>query len=228
MRILLTNDDGLHAPGLQTLANWLRREHDVFVVAPTIECSNCGHCVTVRTPLRCEQAGPGEWLVDGYPADCIRVARHHLKLEVDCVISGINPGGNLGVDIAMSGTCAGAREAAICGWEAAAISQVRKTGVTLDWVATVTRALEAWHQIRRSSVASAGFWNVNLPAVALEQPTPPLVIVRPEPAGLPVAFEQTDEGLRFRSDYHRRPRGNDTDVAVCFGGSITATFLPVV
>lgn len=228
MRILITNDDGLHAPGLQSLADRLRRDHDIFLVAPTAECSNCGHCVTVSRPLACTPAGEHAWLVDGFPADCIRIARYHLRLEVDFVISGINPGGNLGVDIAMSGTCAGAREAAICGWHAVAISQVRKAGIPLDWQATVSRAVAAWQSILERPADRSGFWNINLPAIGQEMPMPPIAVVPPETAGLLVSFEPTEDGLRYWSDYHSRPRDAGSDVDACFNGAITASRVPLV
>ncbi len=227
MRILLTNDDGFHAAGLQSLAVELAREHEVYVVAPHQECSNCGHCVTVKRALSCTQLAPNRWVVDGWPADWVRIAQAHLKLEVDFVLSGINHGGNLGVDIAMSGTCAAAREAAFHGLPAIAVSQVRKTGVELSWETSSSRAAEVIAKILSDQIRLSGYWNVNLPAIAPESILPVAQHCLPELAHLPISYEQTSEGLEFRSDYHARPRSEATDVELCFRGIPTYSFIPL-
>ncbi len=111
MQILLTNDDGIDAEGLQSLARELSGVGKVIIVAPARGCSCCGHSVTTASPLVVREVREDQFAVEGWPADCVRVAIHHLKLEPDWVLSGINHGGNLGVDILMSGTVAAAREA---------------------------------------------------------------------------------------------------------------------
>jgi len=124
MKLLLTNDDGIDAAGLALLADVCERHGEVLVVAPKDEQSGVGHRVHTREHLRLDVRAPKRFALAGTPADCIRVAMRGLSVTPDWVISGLNHGGNLGVDIHMSGTVAGAREAAILGARAIAISQV--------------------------------------------------------------------------------------------------------
>jgi 5'-nucleotidase len=111
-RILVTNDDGVHAPGIKALADAMRPLGDVVVVAPHQESSAIGHALTLRRPLRLETFGPQIYAVDGTPTDCVNIAVAVLfKGELpDLVVSGINTGYNLG-DITYSGTVSGALEA---------------------------------------------------------------------------------------------------------------------
>ena len=117
MHFLLTNDDGIHAPGLAALAEAIRLRPDstLTIVAPSTEQSQCGHRVTTREPITVTQHGADRYSVDGTPADCVRIALFALGLAPDFVISGVNAGGNLGQDLHISGTVAGAREAAFHG-----------------------------------------------------------------------------------------------------------------
>src|SRR5437899_2952958 len=104
MRLLLTNDDGLHAPGLAALEEAAAGLGELFVVAPSDAFSGCGHRVTTDGPLRVRQLGPHRFAVDGTPADCVRLALHGLVPTPDRVLSGVNAGGNLGADVHHSGT----------------------------------------------------------------------------------------------------------------------------
>ena len=110
MKILLTNDDGIDAEGLKCLRHAVGG--DVWIVAPGEEASECGHRITTRRPLKLEQRRDREWAVFGSPADCVRVAVKYLfpSMAFDWVFSGVNQGGNLGVDIYYSGTVAAAME----------------------------------------------------------------------------------------------------------------------
>ena len=228
MKILLTNDDGYAAAGLEALIELLQSEHEVFVVAPAGECSNCGHCVTVRERLTCQQVSDQHWKVNGWPADCVRVALAHLNLSFDWVISGINHGGNLGMDIAMSGTCAAAREAAFHSIAAIAVSQVRKLGVELDWGFSASMAAAGLEQIFALPHRTAGFWNLNLPAISPKSAIEPSVICEPELQPLPLGYEATANGLRYVSDYQARPRNRGSDVDQCFHGKITTSFIKLL
>ena len=134
--ILVTNDDGIHAPGLAALADAVRPLGDILVVAPHQESSAIGHALTLRRPLRLEQHGPGRYAVDGTPTDCVNIAVAVL-LEgrlPDLVVSGINTGWNLGVTVGLMVTVpsslARARAAAAAGgpsgWAAPARSQAAR------------------------------------------------------------------------------------------------------
>ena len=113
MRILLTNDDGIDAPGLAALRDAAAvLGGDLVVVAPA-EChSGCGHRVTTDRAIRVEELARGRFRVGGTPADCVRIAVAQLVPDAALVLSGINAGGNLGADVHHSGTVAAAREAA--------------------------------------------------------------------------------------------------------------------
>lgn len=123
MRILVSNDDGVHAWGLQVLYQHLRKLGDVWVVAPLDEKSTTGHSLTIHKPLRVQKLENGFYGVSGSPADCVYIGiREVMKQMPDVVISGINRGGNLGQDIYYSGTVSAAREACILGIPAIAVS----------------------------------------------------------------------------------------------------------
>ena len=127
MKILITNDDGIHAYGIQILAKGLRGLGEVYVAAPQSNQSGAGHGLTVTIPLRAKEVElPGAsqaWAINGTPADCVKLALEHLVPEMpDVVVSGINNGSNLGTDIIYSGTVAGAMEGFFHGLPAIAIS----------------------------------------------------------------------------------------------------------
>src|ERR671932_993443 len=118
MRILLTNDDGIYAPGLRALRAELQKLGEVVVVAPATEQSAVGHSVTLTTPLITqevadEEGGPLGWAVEGRPADCVKLALRELMPEPpDLIVSGLNAGSNAGINVLYSGTVAAAIEGA--------------------------------------------------------------------------------------------------------------------
>lgn len=124
MRILVTNDDGVHALGLNVLAATLKKFADVTIVAPLSERSTTGHTLTLDHPLRLVKISEGIFGCDGYPADCSLMGIAHVMKEnrPDVVISGINRGANLGQDLYYSGTVAAAREATFRGIPSLAVS----------------------------------------------------------------------------------------------------------
>ena len=125
--ILVTNDDGIEAPGLRALAQKLREVGSVTVVAPAREMSAVSHALTIHEPLRFEHIGEQSFKVEGTPADCVNLAVVKLLPKPpDVVVSGINRGANVGDDIAYSGTVAGAREAAMLGVPSMAVSLASK------------------------------------------------------------------------------------------------------
>jgi 5'-nucleotidase len=136
LRILLCNDDGVHAPGLKTLEKIARQiTDDIWVVAPEHEQSGVGHSLSLRRPLRLREISPKRYAVDGTPTDCIVLALKHLMLDhrPDLVLSGVNNGGNLGEDVTYSGTVAAAMEATLLGVPAIAFSQAKRNKEACKW-----------------------------------------------------------------------------------------------
>ncbi|MEW6278630.1 MAG: 5'/3'-nucleotidase SurE [Candidatus Eremiobacterota bacterium] len=174
MRLLLTNDDGIHAEGLQALIRELRTLADVTVVAPDRERSAVGHSLTFHSPLRVRRLEQDEGFVsyttDGTPTDCVLLALYDLmegKLP-DLVVSGINRGANLGDDVTYSGTVAAAMEGMIHGVPSLAISLVRsKTPMNYEMAARVAARLVRATQ--RHGMPGKTLLNVNVPNLPEEQ-----------------------------------------------------------
>lgn len=128
MKILITNDDGVKAPGIHALAKIASKFGEVYVVAPHQNNSAVGHGITMRRPLKAHPEvidGAIQAIgLDGTPADCVKYALAHLKIKPDLVLSGINDERNVGTDVLYSGTVSGAIEANLCGYPAVAISSV--------------------------------------------------------------------------------------------------------
>src|SRR5438309_628269 len=115
-KILVSNDDGIHATGIRTLVEWLSRKYEVFILAPDRERSATGHALTLHKPLRVDEVDMNlpnvkAYAVTGTPSDCIKIALNAvLDFRPDLVVSGINHGPNLGVDVLYSGTVSAALE----------------------------------------------------------------------------------------------------------------------
>ncbi len=123
MDVLLSNDDGIRAPGLRALERALAQVADCWVVAPEREQSAGSHALSLHRPLRARRAGERRWSVSGSPADCIYMGlRHFLPRTPDLVVCGVNRGANLSLDVYYSGTVAAAREAAMWGLPALSVS----------------------------------------------------------------------------------------------------------
>lgn len=123
MKILISNDDGYGSPGIEALASVLSRSHEVCIVAPNQERSGCSHSITLITPVQFKKAAPLRFTCSGTPADCVLYTLlGAVDFKPDCVVSGINRGPNLGTDILYSGTAAAARQAALSGLPAIAVS----------------------------------------------------------------------------------------------------------
>ncbi len=135
-RILLSNDDGIAAPGLKVLEKVARLlSRDVWVVAPELEQSGAGHSLTLRRPLRIRQLGRRRYAVDGTPTDAVLLAINQIMRErkPTLVLSGVNRGGNLGEDVTYSGTIAAAMEATLLGVPAIALSLETVQGKPVRW-----------------------------------------------------------------------------------------------
>ncbi|MGB7022460.1 MAG: 5'/3'-nucleotidase SurE [Candidatus Acidiferrales bacterium] len=161
--ILVTNDDGISAPGLRALAQGLANIGSVTVVAPSSERSAAAQSLTLRKPIFCEQIADREWAVDGTPADAMILAFHSLLGErPDLVVSGINPGGNLGENVYYSGTVGAAMEAAINHVPAIAVSIVYR-GKTFDYQPAVRFLARLAPLILKEGLPPGVLLNVNIP-----------------------------------------------------------------
>lgn len=231
MHFLLTNDDGIEAPGLAALVEAIMSVSGVHVsiVAPPSEVSMCGHCVTTRKALQVEERGDHRWVVHGSPADCVRIGLHGLQLKPDWVISGVNSGGNLGQDIVISGTVAAAREAAYHGVAAMAFSHYLIRNLELDWPRVSAWVAETVALLSGERLYDGEYWNVNLPHHPPgPRSMPEIARCYPERQPLNVAYEKTEEGCyQYTAHYAERPRIPGSDVAECFGGQITVSRLKI-
>lgn len=161
--ILLTNDDGVYAPGIRALAREVAGLGEVVVVAPDREVSACSQSLTVTHPLRAEQIEPGIHAVDGTSADCVNLALVKLlPSKPALVISGINRGPNLGEDVFYSGTVGGAREGSFFGIPSIAVSLAVKAEADFGPAAVFARRLAA--RVLKNGLPPRTLLNVNVPA----------------------------------------------------------------
>lgn len=175
MRILVTNDDGIHAPGLAVLEAIARTfSDDITVVAPSEEMSGAGHSLTLTRPLRLRRHDEQRFSVTGTPTDSVMMAVAEIMKDnpPDLVLSGVNRGANLGEDVTYSGTVSAAMEGALAGFRSIALSQVYSREAMGD--AVPFSAAEAWGA-RVLAPLIDGPWepgtlvNINFPAVPAEQ-----------------------------------------------------------
>ncbi len=173
-RILCTNDDGIHAAGLQVLSRVARGLGAVRVVAPDRQQSASSHSLTLHRPLRLTESGPGAYVVDGTPTDCVLLAVGQLYDEVpDLVLSGVNHGPNMGEDVLYSGTVAAAMEGTILGVPGVAISFVGQDEARIEeYEPLLGRLLSG--MLAHRDLPPETFFNVNLP----DRPAPEIEGVR--------------------------------------------------
>ena len=175
MHILVTNDDGISAPGIKALAEALQEMAQVTVVAPDRERSATGHSLTLYSPLRVFELREGWYAVDGTPTDCVNMGIHSLlDTPPDIVVSGINHGGNMGDDITYSGTVAAAMEANLMGIPAVAVS-LATFGHTLNFPDAARSALGLVREVARNGLPPDTFINVNIPDLPFSDIKPPVV-----------------------------------------------------
>jgi len=167
MKILVSNDDGYLATGINVLTAALEQVADVVVVAPDRNRSAASNSLTLSTPLRVSEFGPNRYKVDGTPSDCVHLALTGLlDYEPDLVVSGINHGANLGDDVIYSGTVAAAMEGRFLGLPTIAVSLVGRKLQHFDTAAAV--AAELVQKIERAPLASDVVLNVNVPNVSAD------------------------------------------------------------
>jgi 5'-nucleotidase len=167
-RILVTNDDGIHAPGLKILEKIAKSlSSDVWVVAPESEHSGASHSLTLRRPLQVNRISPRKFAVSGTPSDCTLIAVNHIinGRRPDLILSGVNRGANLGEDVLYSGTVAAAMEGAMLGIPAIAFSQVRVKD-KLHWETAAAFAPQVIKKLVSLPWPKDMLMSVNFPPVA--------------------------------------------------------------
>ena len=205
MRILLTNDDGVYAPGLIAFGKALNELGEIHTIAPATEQSGVAHSITFLEPLVCKKIYEGELLraiaVEGSPADCVKLGVSVLLEEdVDAVISGINGGLNAGINVLYSGTVAAAIEGAFFRLNSFAVSLEYDPHADFDTAARI--AVPLIQQILRHQETSPQLYNINIPTAAVD-------LVRsggtPEVKVVPMGIERYGEHFIRRQD----PKGRD-------------------
>lgn len=230
MLILLTNDDGIYAPGLQALEVELRKLGDVIVVAPATEQSGVGHSITFLQPLVAKQVFDGDrlrgWAVEGSPADSVKLGIFEFcPRRPDVVVSGLNGGLNAGINVLYSGTVAAAIEGAFFGITSIACSLEFNDHANYRRAAQIAGGIIA--QVLAQKGPEPQLYNLNIPTVACERAAE----VRVVPMGVSRYGEQfikrTDP--RGRSYYWAtnepppRPEGHETDLTALAKGLVTLT-----
>ena len=235
MKILVSNDDGYLATGINALINALEQVADVTVVAPDRNRSAASNSLTLARPLRVSSYGERRFKVDGTPSDCVHLAvTGLLDEEPDLVVSGINHGANLGDDVIYSGTVAAAMEGRFLGLPTIAVSLVGKTlvGAQLTHFDTAARvAVELVEKLERAGLAPDTVLNVNVPDLPYEQ----LAGIRATRLG----FRHKSEQVLKETDPYGRPiywvgpagagqdAGEGTDFHAIEHGAVAVTPLKV-
>jgi len=173
MRILLTNDDGIHSPGLDALEKIARQiTDDVWVVAPETDQSGVSHSLSLNDPLRLRQLGPRHFAVKGTPTDCVIMATRHILKDgrPDLILSGVNRGRNAAEDVTYSGTVAGAIEGTVLGIPSFALSQSFTTATrhNLHWATALKFGPDLVSRILAEGLPAGVLVNINFPDCAPE------------------------------------------------------------
>jgi 5'-nucleotidase len=233
MKILLTNDDGIFAPGLRALRRELLTLGDVTVVAPATEQSAAGHSITLLTPLQVQEVYDDArqfigWAVEGRPADCVKLAiQELLPARPDIVISGLNAGSNAGINVIYSGTVAAAIEGAFYNLTSIATSLEYTKAQPLDFVTAAKYARQVIGQILAHHPPTGSLFNVNIPA--LERG--PIQGIRVVPQNTSPYVEHFDRRIDPRGrvyfwalpELHGPEPHPDTDATLLDEGWITVT-----
>jgi 5'-nucleotidase len=232
VHILVTNDDGISAPGLAALAAAARQLGQVTIVAPEREASGVSHAVTLIDPIPCRRLPDEDSMVryalDATPADCVKLAVTELaEHPIDLVLSGVNPGANVGVAVLYSGTVAAALEASMCGLPAAAVSLADSFGVTdrapFDRAAEI--ALGVVRDLLRRGLVTAGApLNVNVPRIQAGWPLG-WRVARQSLAAYDDRFDGADDPRVYRiaRGETRREDDHETDLVLVARGYVTVT-----
>ncbi|MEM8697523.1 MAG: 5'/3'-nucleotidase SurE [Pseudomonadota bacterium] len=235
MRILITNDDGIMAPGLavaeEIAAEIAGPEGEIWVVAPENERSGASHAISYTIPTRLNKLGERRFAIDGFPADCALVGLHKILADTppDLVISGVNRGHNVAEDVVYSGTVGAAMDAALGGARSIALSQFyAKDGPEDLFAAARAMGAEAMRRVMAMPFPSGVFYNVNFPARSADQIAGMQVCpqgIRRDATFDVVGF-QAPNGREYQFYRHgtrnaSAPEG--TDAKLCHDGWITIT-----
>ena len=230
MRILLTNDDGIYAPGLAAMERELQSLGEVDVVAPATEQSGVGHTITFLRPLVCKEIFEGErrrgWAVEGSPADCVKIGVFELcPQRPDLVVSGINGGLNAGINVLYSGTVAAAIEGAFFGITSIAVSLEYNEHAQFAKAAKLAR--EVIQQILERKGPEPQLYNFNMPTVAMDK----MLGLKIVPMGVQRYGEhyikrKDPKGRTYywaTNDPPPRPSEHETDLTALSRGFVTLT-----
>ena len=169
MRLLLTNDDGIHAEGLKVLERIARElTDDIWVVAPETDQSGLSHSLTLSSPLRLRKIGERRYALSGTPTDCVIMGVKHLMgSPPDMILSGVNAGQNICDDVTYSGTVAGAMEGTMLGFRSVALSQQFTPGSSREtlWSTAERHAPDILRKLATHPTPEGHLFNVNFPAV---------------------------------------------------------------
>ena len=231
MQILLTNDDGIYAPGLWALHRELSRLGDVCVASPATEQSGVAHSITFLSPLVCKEIFDGDrrgWAVEGSPADCVKIALFEFcKQRPDLVVSGINGGLNTGINVLYSGTVAAAIEGAFFGIDSIAVSLEYDEQAQFDKAAKL--ATGVIQQILHHKGREPHLYNLNIPTAAMHGPSELRIV--------PMGLQRYGETYERRVDPRGRPYywatneppplpgSEETDLTAIRKGYVTLTAL---
>lgn len=172
MRILLSNDDGFDAPGMEVLKKIAYALSDeVIIVSPAKEQSGASRSLTLHDPLRINKISDNEYSVEGTPTDCVMMALNHLFADnkPDLVLSGVNRGGNLGEDVLYSGTVAAASEGTLLGVPSIALSQCIFDAERIFWETAEQLAPDIIRKLLKLDWGPDTLMNINFPAVPVDQ-----------------------------------------------------------
>ncbi|SFI58272.1 5'/3'-nucleotidase SurE [Celeribacter neptunius] len=240
MRILITNDDGINAPGLKTLEKIASEvagpAGEIWVVAPAFEQSGVAHCISYSHPTMITELGPRRWAAEGSPADCVLAGLHDILPEKpDLLLSGVNRGNNAGENVMYSGTIGGAMEGALQGVKSIAMSQFLGPrnyqaedpfeSAARHGAEVVRRLLAApWDEDRDYGL----FYNVNFPPIPAADTKSPLICRqgRRQTAGFGIEGQVSPTGRRFlwvRGSEQSVDTGPGTDVSANLADHISVT-----
>lgn len=224
MTFILTNDDGIDAPGIKALLKAVDGKK-VIIAAPKDHLSGCGHQVTTTRPIHVHRRSDSEYAIAGTPADCTRIAVSHICQDVKFILSGINAGGNMGADVYISGTVAAVREAAFHGIPGIAVSHYRKGKRNVDWDTAARWTSSVLADLLARPTTLGTFWNVNLPHLEPGSVDPEVVFCEPCTQPLPANYRIEGDDFYYVGEYAKRDRTPGSDVDVCFSGKIAVTEL---
>ncbi len=229
-RVLLSNDDGINAPGLKTLEDAVRPHvRELWVCAPETEQSATSHSLTLRRPLRIRHVSERKYAVDGTPTDAVLLGVTRLMKDAkpDLVLSGVNRGGNLGEDVTYSGTVAAAMEGALLGIRSVALSQVYEDQHKVKWATAKAWTPKVLKLLLAQGWPKGIFMNVNFPDATAAKVTGVEVVRQ----GRRKIGGELTRGIDPRGDeyFWIGPQRDEqrflkgTDLASCFSGAVSVT-----